>query len=100
MKLIMEYTVMVKKMDKLAKNLSKNIKPKMLYLVNKASLENCKKRLLQAVLDGELTDHLGYDKHERSELKDNSRNGYSNKVVKDENGEVDIQVPRDRSGTF
>ena len=56
--------------------------------------------MLQAALDGELTEHLGYEKHERNEVKDNARNGYSSKTVKGSDGEMELKVPRDRTGTF
>lgn len=60
-----------------------------------------KKRGLEAALRGELTDHLGYEKHERSsKRKENTRNGYSTKHVTTSNGVVDIDVPRDRRGDF
>jgi len=103
MVLIMEYIVMAKKMDELdelAKELVKEYKTKDALFGEQGVFRELQKRLLQAALEGELTDHVGYDKHKRCELKDNARNGYSNKTVKGENGEVDIQVPRDRSGTF
>lgn len=87
-------------LDELAKKLVKEYKTKDALFGEQGVFRELQKRLLQAALEGELTDHVGYDKHERCELKDNARNGYSNKTVKGENGEVDIQVPRDRSGTF
>ena len=58
------------------------------------------KELLQATLDGELTEHLGYEKHARMDTKDNARNGYSNKTVVGAEWEMELRVPRDRAGTF
>ncbi len=56
---------------------------------------------LQAMLDAEMTDHLGYPKnHSAGQLTGNSRNGYSKKTIKANLGEAKIQVPRDRNGDF
>lgn len=55
----------------------------------------------EQILNGELDHHLGYQKHSiEGNLTGNSRNGYSKKKLKSEYGEVDINVPRDRNGTF
>jgi putative transposase len=52
-------------------------------------------------LEGELTEHLGYEKHATEGRNGgNSRNGRSTKRVKTDAGEVAIEVPRDREGTF
>ena len=58
-----------------------------------------RKRALEQMLEGELDDHLGYDKHQPSS-SDNSRNGHGSKVIKGVEGEYEIKVPRDRKGTF
>ena len=55
--------------------------------------------VLEAALNGELTKHLGYTKHQRT-ITDNARNGHSPKKIKTEQGELPIQVPRDRQGSF
>ena len=52
------------------------------------------------MLKGEMENHLGHKKHERSEDGDNVRNGYSSKTLKTSLGEVPIRVPRDRQSTF
>jgi putative transposase len=59
------------------------------------------KRVLEAALEGEITDHLGYDRGDPAG-KDggNSRNGMRGKMVLTEIGKVEIAVPRDRDGTF
>ena len=59
------------------------------------------KRLVESALEGELTDHLGYGKH-GAEGRDggNSRNGRRPKTVLTEVGPVEIEVPRDRDGSF
>ena len=58
-------------------------------------------RLIERMLDGELTSHLGYEKHAKTNKPvHNARNGKKNKRVKTGNGELDISVPRDRTGDF
>ena len=60
-----------------------------------------KKALLERALGAELTDHLGYEKGDPAGRgTGNSRNGHSGKTVLTEDGEVDLEVPRDRNGTF
>ena len=57
--------------------------------------------VLESALEGEITDHLGYDKHERGGSTDgNARNGTRSKTVLTKAGPVTIDVPRDRAGTF
>ena len=64
------------------------------------------KRVLQNALEAEMDAHLGYAKHDRAGADQhgpadgNVRNGSSPKTIRTEVGEVTIQVPRDRSGTF
>lgn len=57
--------------------------------------------MFEAMLQGELNHHLGYEAHEKSEKPtDNRRNGYGQKQLKTSMGEVPIQTPRDRDGSF
>ena len=59
------------------------------------------KLVLESALEGEITAHLGYEKHERTEAAGaNSRNGTRSKTVLTKAGPVEIDVPRDRVGTF
>jgi len=59
------------------------------------------KRVVEAVLEGELDDHLGYVKHDRAGRDGaNSRNGHRGKTLVTEAGLVAIEVPRDRDGSF
>ena len=59
------------------------------------------KALLERILAGELTTELGYEKHSADgKNSGNSRNGYSEKTLKGEQGELTIAVPRDRNGDF
>ena len=60
-----------------------------------------KKALIERALGAELTDHLGYERGDPAGRgSGNSRNGASAKTVLTEDGEVQIEVPRDRAGTF
>ena len=65
-------------------------------------LRELTKTVLETALDEELTDHLGYDKHDPDgNNSGNSRNGARVKtVLTDAAGPVQITVPRDRNGTF
>jgi putative transposase len=59
------------------------------------------KRVLESALEGEITDHLGYDKHDPAgRNRGNSRNGVRSKTVLTDVGPVEIEVPRDRDGSF
>lgn len=64
-------------------------------------LSHLTKRLMERALEGELTDHLGYAKHSpQGRNGGNSRNGHTRKRVKTGTHEIEIEVPRDREGTF
>jgi putative transposase len=64
-------------------------------------LQQLTKRVLESALDGEITDHLGYDKHDPAgKSSGNSRNGHRSKTVTTDVGPVEITVPRDRDGSF
>lgn len=54
---------------------------------------------IEAALNAELDDHLGYDKHEITDST-NSRNGYTSKTIQTEHGQFEINTPRDRNGDF
>lgn len=59
------------------------------------------KQTLETCLKAELDNHLGYSKHSpKGYNSGNSRNGYSSKTLKTKEGELEIQTPRDRNGTF
>lgn len=59
------------------------------------------RRLVQRALEVELTDHLGYEPHaEPPGGTGNTRNGTSPKTLVTEHGQVAIDAPRDRDGTF
>lgn len=54
---------------------------------------------VEAALNAELDEHLGYDKHTQSD-NSNKRNGVSKKQVLTEDGPLDLAVPRDRDSSF
>ena len=59
------------------------------------------KALVERMLAGEMNHHLGYQKHDAAgNGSGNSRNGKSRKTLKGDAGEMTIEVPRDRNGTF
>ena len=64
-------------------------------------LSQLTKRLVERALEVELTDHLGYEPHlEPPGGAGNTRNGSTAKTLLTEHGEVRIETPRDRAGTF
>jgi putative transposase len=64
-------------------------------------LKQLTKLLVEKALDAELTEHLGHDRHEAvANTSGNTRNGKSKKTLKGEFGELPIDVPRDRNGSF
>lgn len=57
--------------------------------------------LLQQMLEGEMDEHLGYVKHDyQNKNTTNSRNDKSRKTMKSDLGLFDLDVPRDRDGSF
>src|SRR5207245_10757464 len=65
-------------------------------------LKQLTKTVLESALNEEMTEHLGYEKHDPAGAgTGNIRNGTRAKTVLTENtGQVEIEVPRDRAGTF
>jgi putative transposase len=65
-------------------------------------LKQLTKSVIETALGEEMTEHLGYEKHDPAGIgSDNIRNGIRSKTVLTENtGPVEIDVPRDRAGTF
>lgn len=59
------------------------------------------KGTVERILKAEQEAHLGYEPYRKGELvTDNARNGFSKKTMKTSSGEVEIEIPRDRKGTF
>ena len=54
---------------------------------------------VETALNAELEDHLGFAKHETSD-SDNSRNGCSRKTLTTDDGQFELETPRDRNGSF
>jgi putative transposase len=64
-------------------------------------VEQLTKALIERALQGELTHHLGYEKHSVEGYgSGNSRNGASRKTLKGKKGKIEVEVPRDRTGEF
>ena len=64
-------------------------------------LKQLTKRLLERAMSAEMTEHVGYEKHDqKGKNSGNSRNGKSAKTIKGTFGTMPIEVPRDRNGTF
>jgi transposase-like protein len=85
-----------KELEAIAQAAAKNIK-------TEADLNELRQMLtkitVEAALNAEMDDHLGFDKHAQSD-SDNSRNGYSSKTLQTEDGQFELATPRDRMGSF
>lgn len=65
------------------------------------AIKKLMKAALEGMLDAELTTHLGYEPYELAGRNSgNSRNGKTQKRLKNDQGEIELSVPRDRNGTF
>lgn len=80
----------------LAKVAAKNLKTE--QDLNEFS-EMLTKITVEAALNAELDDHLGYSKHEKADT-DNSRNGFTRKTLQTKEGQFELNTPRDRDGSF
>ena len=85
-----------KELEAIAQAAAKNIK-------TEADLNEFRQMLtkitVETALNAELDDHLGFDKYEQSDA-DNSRNGYTSKTLQTEEGQFELETPRDRDGSF
>src|SRR5829696_4148228 len=64
-------------------------------------LQQLTKAVVERALRGEMTHHLGYEKHDPAGRNSgNSRNGKSSKTIKGKRGQLQIDVPRDRDSSF
>ena len=64
-------------------------------------LKQLTKALLERAMNAELTEHVGYEKHDPAGYNSgNSRNGASKKKLRGDFGEMELETPRDRNGTF
>ncbi len=62
-------------------------------------MKDLSKEVIEALYDGEITDHLGHNKNQKFE-NGNIRNGHSRKKVRSKSGEIELDVPRDREGSY
>lgn len=62
-------------------------------------IKQLSKCILERALETEMQSHLGYDRYERNG-SENARNGSFKKNLTTENGQVELEVPRDRNGNF
>lgn len=87
-------------MNKLVKEILKNGDVKTVFDIE-SKLKKSFGKVIQSMLEEEITEHLGHNKYEYSkENKENYRNGSSKKKVKSNLGELEIEIPRDRKGDF
>ena len=64
-------------------------------------LKQLTKKVAERALNAEMEQHLGYAKHApEGKNSGNSRNGKSSKKVRSVHGEIELDIPRDRSGSF
>lgn len=86
-------------LDTIASQIASNYKSKEDILSKDGLLKSLVTKTIQACLDAELTEHLGYEKHQET-IDKNTRNGHSKKTIITDSGEAEISVPRDRDGSF
>ena len=85
-----------KELQAIAQEAAKNIKTEEDLNVFRQMLT---KITVEAALNAELDDHLGFDRYEQSD-SGNNRNGYTSKVLQTEDGQFEVDTPRDRAGSF
>jgi putative transposase len=87
--------------NELIDNLLKNYKKPADLIGENGLLKQLTKQLLERAMAAEMTEHVGYDKHDAAgNNSGNSRNGKSAKTIKGTFGELALETPRDRNGTF
>lgn len=88
-------------MDKkeIVKYIIENYNPKSANDITDA-LKDLLGNTLQGMLNAEFDEHMGYEKYEQKAPKTNYRNGSSKKTVKTSQGEITLDIPRDRNGDF
>ena len=87
--------------NELIDNLLKDYKKPADLIGENGLLKQLTKQLLERAMAAEMTEHVGYDKHEAiGNNSGNSRNGKSAKTIKGSFGTMPLEVPRDRNGTF
>jgi len=87
--------------DELLSSLLANYKKPEDLIGENGLLKQLTKLLVERALDAEMVEHLGHDKHAPvANVAGNTRNGRSHKTLKGEFGELPIEIPRDRHGSF
>lgn len=93
---------LMKRNNKIAQMTKELMKDK--NITDVADLQSVLKEMLkngvEALLEAELDDELGYERYDNTTPKSNYRNGTSKKTVRTDLGEVDLNIPRDREGEF
>ena len=74
-----------------------------MFKLNEVELNEFRQMLtkitVETALNAELDDHLGYSKHKASDTT-NSRNGSTRKTLQTDDGQFQVDTPRDRDGSF
>jgi putative transposase len=88
--------------EELVRQLTQRARAEGLKLTGEGGLlQKLTKMVVESALDGEIDDHLGYVKHDAAGRNGgNSRNGKRSKILLTEAGPIEIDVPRDRDGSF
>ena len=87
--------------DELLSRLLANYKKPEDLIGENGLLKQLTKLLVERALEAEMAEHLGHEKHDPvGNAEGNARNGKSRKVLKGDFGEMPIEVPRDRQGSF
>jgi putative transposase len=87
--------------NELIDNLLKDYKKPADLIGENGLLKQLTKQLLERAMSAEMTEHVGYEKHDAAgNNSGNSRNGKSAKTIKGSFGTMPLEVPRDRNGTF
>jgi putative transposase len=87
--------------NELIDNLLKDYKKPEDLIGDNGLLKQLTKQLLERAMAAELTEHVGYEKHDPDgHHSGNSRNGKSAKTIKGSFGDLALETPRDRNGTF
>lgn len=87
--------------NELIDDLLKNYKKPEDLIGENGLLKQLTKQLLERAMSAEMTEHVGYEKHDSAgNNSGNSRNGKTSKTLKGSFGELTLETPRDRNGTF
>ena len=87
--------------NELIDNLLKDYKKPEDIIGENGLLKQLTKALLERAMQAEMTEHLGYEKHDPAgNNSGNSRNGATTKLLKGDFGEIPLETPRDRNGTY